>query len=548
MDELLSLERYAFVTAALSEGYTLADVLEREGLSEDAWESAEEAWVERLQASAATDLALNDALDRALAAARARFTRRIMPLDVDVTAFLIFQRHASSAPRLLPFLLERGLFLGDWVRLTQAWASLLAVDGQLRSLAVAVLGDEQPRVPPTIEADPPVWPARAPDRPVRHQAMEAAGEPIEEAPAWGLAELREAGASARAAPSFAPVRSPGTAQSFSPNQVESMSPLSLSLALATGMDHGPTIDATTQAPEMRGVGLRAEDAESPEEDTLDPVSLRRMRATLPFMGASGAAPLVAGPSVPFEDARDERPRAIAVVLEDETTAPPQTLPTPGNRQFVPECHAVDLAPTITVSDRRMRETSSFSLADLVAAGPALPFHAPVAAPMATNAHAANAPADGIAVSTSATPFSPASPDPRNSLVRTGALPVSEAWEEKTAPRSAPHSAPDADEMTLPLQRSPLRAAMPFQPKGEPTASLTLERYAALCATLQESSEDAEVVFARFGLVSPMARITVDLAWQARLRRDIGLYRQYQDLHAQYRAALRRRGGPPRSNG
>ena len=153
MSDLVSLDRYAFVTAALSDGYGLCDVLDREGLSEDEWEDAEEAWVERLQESAETDLALFDELERSMARARARFVRTVPPLDSDVAAFLTFQRHLLAAPAPVPFLRDHGLFLGDWIRLQEAWAERLSAESDVRAAAAPLLAEAEARpmpMPPPV--------------------------------------------------------------------------------------------------------------------------------------------------------------------------------------------------------------------------------------------------------------------------------------------------------------------------------------------------------------------------------------------------------------
>jgi hypothetical protein len=197
----LSLEQYAFVTAALSEGYTRSEILDRLGLSEDAWEDAEERWVERLQESAEDDLALYDDLDRALAKERARFARKVAPLDSDIVAYLCFQRHASTASNLPAFLRDHGLFLGDWVRLQEAWAERLVEDGELRVAAAAALADEAPHTLATISPDPRVWPADA----AKVRVITAVeDEPTVELSEWGLSGLRGAPPAAAVASSPIP--------------------------------------------------------------------------------------------------------------------------------------------------------------------------------------------------------------------------------------------------------------------------------------------------------------------------------------------------------
>ena len=184
------LELYAAVVAALGEGYPLAVVLEHEGLSLDVWEAAEARWVERLQGSAEGDLSLFDALDRALAAQRARFSRPVEPLDEDLDAFLAFQRHLAAAAQPATLLAAHGLSLGDWARLQEQWAERLAADADARTRAREALSLPDMPPMPTVRPAPREMPPSLRRR-SQMPAMGAAhqgGDLVE----WGLEVLRNA--------------------------------------------------------------------------------------------------------------------------------------------------------------------------------------------------------------------------------------------------------------------------------------------------------------------------------------------------------------------
>ncbi|XXT15151.1 hypothetical protein WME94_33365 [Sorangium sp. So ce429] len=195
MDDDVPLALYAAVVAALGEGYLLAALLEHEGMSIDAWEAAEERWVLRLQESAEGDLSLFDALDRAMAEQRARFSRVIEPLDDDLEQFLAFQRHLSAAAQPTDLLTTHGLFLGDWVRLQERWAERLAADASARARGLQLLSAPEMPPLPAVRPGPRMLPPPLRTRSVASAEMmtgEAKGEALVE---WGLADIRSEPAS-----------------------------------------------------------------------------------------------------------------------------------------------------------------------------------------------------------------------------------------------------------------------------------------------------------------------------------------------------------------
>lgn len=79
----------------------------------------------------------------------------------------------------------------------------------------------------------------------------------------------------------------------------------------------------------------------------------------------------------------------------------------------------------------------------------------------------------------------------------------------------------------------------------PSLRLTLAQYAALCAELAAFPRSTEETFQRYGLADLRSRLTVDMAWQDRLRRNPGEYREWQTAYQQHLAFVTSRG-PARS--
>lgn len=141
--------------------------------------------------------------------------------------------------------------------------------------------------------------------------------------------------------------------------------------------------------------------------------------------------------------------------------------------------------------------------DAAARGPVLPFGPPIPSPSPTAAGA-----DAALVPEGMRGFT--------SL--TGTHPVSEA---PTAP-------------VLPFSTGARPApATPSSPATAP--ALSLEQYASLCAELAATPDDAEALFARYGLGRPEARLAVDGFWRDRLARDPAAQERWQELYWHYRA-------------
>lgn len=158
------------------------------------------------------------------------------------------------------------------------------------------------------------------------------------------------------------------------------------------------------------------------------------------------------------------------------------------------------------------------------------------------------------------PFSPAAPTPWGPGLP-GASPNQElAQPPSSAPVITPRIWSLPQEPVLPFRRPSEPPGHPLIPElsrvqaspeampgqmGGPTSHLTLEQYASLCAELAVFPQQVETVFQRYGLGSRAERLTVDLAWQERLRQSPTEYREWQGLYQRYHSHLTnraRRGG------
>ncbi|MBK8259657.1 MAG: hypothetical protein IPK82_44245 [Polyangiaceae bacterium] len=561
----ISLERYAFVVAALSEGYTLIDVLDREGLSEDEWEASEEHWVDALSESADTDLALNDRFDSALAAGRAQFARAIPPIDAEVQAFLTFQQHMTAAPAPLPFLAKHGLFFGDWVRLQERWAERFSADSNVRTQAAAFLTQTQAGDLPEVKPAPRVWPHtmqnKAAKSPVVNVVVEsdAATEPI----TWGLSELRD------------------------PVHQEDPNP------------HAePTLPSQVKSAQPKPQGTQSSD--SPSAATFQQPSFMRTPAAPP------PAPMAAAPNLPTSSAPMAAPNApnLPTAPSPTPTLSPalnvtgtfdlnqvlkRPLPFAKTPESTPAKPATSAQPSPSIAVTADLPTD---LIRKIAAG-ALPFPAskPNPAPPSPSAPGAATPIPGKppapsppSVSTEITleEPSPITKDAArglpNAAAAKAALPFQPARTNPTSPNK-PTSLPSEpritrpqradppeetlDDSTLEAQPSPIKPVVPFQrskpaappvpapppatPQGKPAPAarpvglpqLTLEQYASMCAELAVFHDRAAAVFQKYGLTDPHIRAAVDAAWKDRLRRYPSEQAEWERRYWQYENAWRR---------
>lgn len=154
VQEGVSLEQYAAVHAAVSEGFELDRVLDHEGLSYEHWAAADEAWAEQMMDDAATDeLELSQRYDLFFVARQNLFRRSIKPLDDDLQAWLDFVRVWSAMEDPLAACADLGLGNSDVLRLSRHWAIRIAEEEDIKQQALAIM-KQSPGEIPSIEVAP----------------------------------------------------------------------------------------------------------------------------------------------------------------------------------------------------------------------------------------------------------------------------------------------------------------------------------------------------------------------------------------------------------
>ncbi|MBW2525492.1 MAG: hypothetical protein JRI23_15000 [Deltaproteobacteria bacterium] len=118
---------YAWITAALAEGFGLAEVLRIEGLERDLWNHAELAWRTRL----ATEPTVQDDYRTHLAEAEDELGGQVTPLGDDLEAWVLFLKIYGDHEAPFELLAEQRLRPGDLARLQRKWANRLEADDKL---------------------------------------------------------------------------------------------------------------------------------------------------------------------------------------------------------------------------------------------------------------------------------------------------------------------------------------------------------------------------------------------------------------------------------
>jgi hypothetical protein len=507
----ITLAQYAAVHAGVAEGWPLDEVLAAEGVPAKVWARADDAWGDALLDT--EDEAAEDTHDALFLAAQDRYGRPIPPIDRDLGAWLDLIRAFSADPEPLAFLGRVGLKTNDLLRLHRAWSTRLSEEPLLREEALARVAEPAGPVPViTPEAACSALSPRAHLADAFADDDRGDDDDVDDEPPDG---------GSPPPPLFAAM--PPSAEA---NNIE---PTTAAIAAVATPPAAPAVPQTSPVP--------VAPAPAPTRPAPSPRRLNETSAfsVTDFVAPAQALPFAAAPAVSSAPLGAPPPPGAPRAPTPPAATPPRPAP----------------------SARRMNETSAFSVADFVAPGKALPFAAAPAASKEPAAEALGSAPPQPLTPPAATPPRPAPAARRMNetsafsvadFVAPGkALPFAVAPSTSAGP-SAPRSSsassaqvassppPDAEDITQLPQRSPLRPALPFQPERDPTAGMPLERYAALCAALGESSEDAEVIFARFGLASQQERLTVDLAWRERLRHDPALHAQFQGLYARHRGA------------
>lgn len=171
----VSLTRFAAVSAALGEGFALADILALEGIAPASWPGAEAAWKARLvDESRKDDEGLFASYQSRLAEAEDRLARRISPLETDLAAWTSFLKAYAGHPAPFELLCSLRLRVSDVSRLSRVWARRMTGSQELRDRA-AELAREATAALPELHVEPGVL--------TPSSAANALAEPVEPAPA-----------------------------------------------------------------------------------------------------------------------------------------------------------------------------------------------------------------------------------------------------------------------------------------------------------------------------------------------------------------------------
>lgn len=127
----VDLVQYAWVTAAVAEGFDLDEVLHLEGLEPSTWHDAKVSWRTQL---AATPEIFED-YQTHLADAEDALGGRVLPLSDDLDAWVTFLRIYQDHPAPFDLLDDHGLGPGDLSRLQRVWAARLDGDPSLAKKA-----------------------------------------------------------------------------------------------------------------------------------------------------------------------------------------------------------------------------------------------------------------------------------------------------------------------------------------------------------------------------------------------------------------------------
>jgi len=155
----VSLEQYALLVAGLADELPLAELLALAEVPAKAWAGAEEAWGERLLDDLDADGPLAEELQARSAEARRRWDRPLPPLDVEIRAWLDFDRAWAREGDDDAFLARFAMRRADMARLADFWSARLDADPELRRQALVILADE-PGEPPVPRPQPATFPRR----------------------------------------------------------------------------------------------------------------------------------------------------------------------------------------------------------------------------------------------------------------------------------------------------------------------------------------------------------------------------------------------------
>ncbi len=606
----LSLVRLAGVHAGLCEGVPIARVLELEGVAVRLWERAEPLWVDKLAEDGEEDGPLQDAYDERLAAARLRYGRSVEPLGDDLRAWADFLRALQGSEDPPAFLATTGVRATDLLRLHASWSERLAEDALLRASAEDAFSAEPGPLPQItfVESPPRPPPAEGPlfevplpadaDEDDEEDDLEDDEDDEEDEPA---ARPAEAAAGGEGASDGADDEPPPL---WVPLEGWGLAPVQIGL-----LDEPPPAEGPGETPLARPLPERPSGSprQGPTPPPRSPPRLEtplappRPRSGPPREMPSFVLAQAAKASAPPAPPTPERPPP------GDVTEPAQRSPLAGTAAALPFKRKQRPEPPLATSPPTAQEPPGHSVettqapqkSPLAGIASALPFERkprpepPVSSPpitaqeppghsVETTQAPQKSPLAGIAGAlpferkprpeppvSSPPPTAPRSPDLKKGMTMMGTispfakgpvLPFAAGASRRPEPPNA--GPPPPGEVTsgpvasplkgavLPFRRdpSPVPPVSPAAPPVPPEASsrLTLDQYAALCAELAVVTGGTETAFLRYGLTSLQERLTVDLAWQDRLRNNpaereawTALFRRY---HAYFTDQMKR-GGP-----
>ncbi|MDC0680627.1 hypothetical protein [Sorangium atrum] len=573
----VSLARYAAVTAAVTEGFPLADVLAVEGLTPRAFARADLAWKQRLVG----EPELLAAYELELAQAEDWLERSVEPLAEDATAWASFLAAFEAHPEPLELLHGNDLGMNDVSRLRRCWARRAEEDAKLGEL-IAELRAKPGKLGPLRVGSRVLRPSRMADarRAANAPTNDPAAAVMPSGPGLGLAEYAALCAELAALPeqregvlrrhglgdeaALAALhrgwravlgRDPVLAKDF--ERLEAHHAHRLEMLLARAQDVADVEGsiaplAVSSAPPAPSSGAAAPPKALQGTGPLLDVP---RAAVVPFMPAQGEIAIVRAEPKPPRAAESltgtaplpDVPRGAALPFPRSTVSaavkpPPPVVAETGPLVDVPRGPALPFAPGASAAPRppaptaqpqrprAPREVAETSPVQALPRAQAIPFAAtaparPAGAP-ASSKRAPQAPAQLGETSLSLE-------IPRELLRQTASAQAAVTGATSQISTTPPSPAPSSNAGTS----GPAPLAEPID------IVLPLAQYAALCAELALFPDAAEEIFRRYGLSSAEKRSAVDTAWKERLRERPTEYARWQEMFRQCHAHFAKRGRP-----
>ncbi|MBK8255243.1 MAG: hypothetical protein IPK82_21600 [Polyangiaceae bacterium] len=542
----VTLAQLAGVHAGRAAGVELELVFRNEAVDPSQFEKADEAWQDHI-ADDESDR-LQDAFDGLLADARQRYARPLPPIDSNLDAWIYFLRRFSLEENPTAWLRELGMGVTDVFQLQGFWSARLQDEPELQRRASDLFASEptefQPPQPGKAAILPPPAPTGLPvDLP--YQANEEDDNENEDDDDDDVDELHAEEQAVFFAPlpaAVAPVRAVQPPRP-PPAKVESTPALPIPSTPAE-----PTI---REVPSY--VRAAAEAAKAPAPQPAG--SPLPTAVVMPVVNIAPAA---------LNSTADISPDIIAKI--NRALLP--FAPTPGAAKSSGSTSPTPVKSSGSTPAAQSSPSASTQVAVGVKSSPsdsestveAQPSPIKSSLPFTSSAPAARASPPRPPPKPPAPPKKPPADEPQESTLDAQPSPLRPVVPFKGAPQKPSN----LGETTLDAQPSPLKRVVPFQKQAAPAAptpaapttppaaaaaatpaapptpaantpELTLEQYASLCAELLVFKGRGDAVFAKYGLADLKKRLTVDLTWQEKLRRNPELNARWQQLYKHYTA-------------